>query len=207
MIRAITIILISIPFLVIGFAYTLPTTTEVSRSIIINAKPSTVYNLLVDLKQWQDWSPWAEKDPNITLRFEGAEQGVGAIMHWQSENPQVGSGMQKIVGARLNKGIKIDLAFSGQNPAQAFFELVKTGENETRLLWAFRTEHDDNPINRYMGLMFDFWLGPDYEKGLVNIKRLSESTVENDESSGSESEELLEAQEPQEMKSQEELEQ
>ena len=32
-----------------------------------------------------------------------------------------------------------------------------------------------NPVARYMGLMFNDWVGADYEKGLAKLKRVVES--------------------------------
>ena len=45
--------------------------------------------------------------------------------------------------------------------------------------WCARAgiEHDDlgnNPIARYVGLMFDKWIGGDYEKGLARLKQVME---------------------------------
>jgi len=45
--------------------------------------------------------------------------------------------------------------------------------------WCARAgiEHDDlgnNPIARYAGLMFDKWIGGDYEKGLARLKQVME---------------------------------
>jgi effector-binding domain-containing protein len=35
-----------------------------------------------------------------------------------------------------------------------------------------------NPVMRYMGLMFDTWVGKDYEEGLANLKQIVESQAQ-----------------------------
>jgi uncharacterized protein YndB with AHSA1/START domain len=78
------------------FATSKPDSFEVERSIKIKAPPDTVFRLVNDLHQWETWSPWAEKDPEIKSTFRGANSGIGAVHEW-SGNRGVGSGRMKII--------------------------------------------------------------------------------------------------------------
>ena len=43
----------------------------------------------------------------------------------------------------------------------------------TDVIWSFRSSLG-NPLERWMGLLYDKWIGPDYEKGLIKLKALVE---------------------------------
>ena len=186
MFKKLLVVVVALSFLIIAGAYLLPAETEVSRSIVIEKDVQTVFPVVNSLKASQQWSPWAEKDPQMKVAYEGALSGVGAAMSWESQNPQVGKGSQKIIESQDLKMVLISLSFDGQNDANAKFELEALAENKTKLVWSFVSEHGSNPINRYMGLMFDTWVGGDYEKGLLNLKELLEGeglTLMSDEES------------------------
>jgi hypothetical protein len=42
--------------------------------------------------------------------------------------------------------------------------------------WGFDCDLGTNPIMRYVGLMFDQWIGADYEKGLAKLKEVMEQS-------------------------------
>jgi hypothetical protein len=44
-----------------------------------------------------------------------------------------------------------------------------------KVTWTFQGDAGKNPIGRYMGLMIESFLGPQYERGLANIKKIAES--------------------------------
>ena len=64
MAKKILVVVLALPFLVIGFAYLLPTETTVTRSIVIEQPASEVFPALNNFRNFQAWSPWAAKDPN-----------------------------------------------------------------------------------------------------------------------------------------------
>lgn len=175
MIKKLILAVLALPLIVIGVAYLLPNETEVSRSIVIEADAKSVFAQINNLKKSQKWSPWAEKDQDMQVSYQGPVSGGGAKMSWQSQNSQVGSGSQEIIESKPFEMIHINLSFEGQNDAQAYFHLKALQENQTQITWSFVSNHGSNPLKRYMGLMFDFWIGGDYEKGLANLKKLIES--------------------------------
>jgi hypothetical protein len=44
-----------------------------------------------------------------------------------------------------------------------------------RVSWTNEGDMGSNPLNRWFGLMMDRLVGPDFEGGLANLKRLAES--------------------------------
>lgn len=166
-----------VALVLIGFL--LPSTAHVERSTTIEAPPATVFALVNSFRSFNKWSPWADRDPETEYLFEGPEIGVGARMSWSSENPQVGVGSQEITLSEPHSRVESQLDFGPQGTAQAFFALEPV-EVGTRVTWGFDTDFRMNLISRYMGLMFDNWIGADYEAGLAKLKALAEGLPKAD---------------------------
>ena len=171
--------LLAIVALLVVISLFLPSSAHVERSITIAAPQNTVFTLLNGFARMNDWSPWAELDPNTSYTYEGPDQGVGARMAWQSDHPQVGNGSQQITGSDSPQRVESHLDFGPQGTAEAFFDLSE-GEGGTQVVWGFDTQFGFNPIGRYFGLKMDSMLGPSYEKGLANLKELAESLPQAD---------------------------
>jgi effector-binding domain-containing protein len=69
--------------------------------------------------------------------------------------------------------VKTKLDFGGEGIAYATFNL-EPAEGGTKVVWSMDMDVGMNPAMRYMGLMFDTWIGKDYEEGLANLKKLVE---------------------------------
>ncbi|TJY62327.1 hypothetical protein E4T66_08920 [Sinimarinibacterium sp. CAU 1509] len=165
---------------VIGAGFVLPDTAHVERSVVINARPATVYTVLNGFRQFDKWSPWAGLDPNATYTVEGPLMGVGAKQSWRSDDPSVGAGSQEILESVPNQKIVMALVFEGfASENRASYLLQPEGE-ATRLLWTYDSTFHGNLLGRYFGLMMDGMLGPDYERGLVALKTLVESLPATD---------------------------
>ncbi|MEZ5716530.1 MAG: SRPBCC family protein [Paracoccaceae bacterium] len=160
--------------LAVAVAYLLPRDVQVSRSITIDAAPERVFPLVDSLKETPNWSPWLGLDPEVRLAFTGPEAGVGNRLDWRSDHPQVGSGMQIITASTPDSHVGFDLDFGNMGKATGAFDLAPAGTG-TRLTWSFRTDMGLNPVARWMGLMMDRWVGTDFERGLVSLKRLAEA--------------------------------
>jgi uncharacterized protein YndB with AHSA1/START domain len=170
--RRILLLLFSLLVLVIVVGMMCPAKVRVDRSLVIGAPPDRVYAQVVDFHRWPQWSPWYAMEPTADYSYSGAEQGVGAVMQWRGE--QVGEGRQSILAAEPSRSIRTSLEFGRQGDAEAnwTFDAVPEG---TRVTWGFDADMGWNPISRLMGLMMDRWLGPDYERGLANLKTVCET--------------------------------
>ncbi len=166
--------LLAIVLLVTGGAYLLPQTVHVERSIVVKAAPADVFATLNGYETFNTWSPWHARDPETEYTYSGPASGVGARMAWQSDAPDVGAGSQEITESRPNEYIETDLDFGGDGTATGFFKLVPV-DGGTQITWGFDTDLGMNPLARYFGLMFDTWIGADYEAGLANLKTYVES--------------------------------
>lgn len=174
---ALLLVLLVILFFTIGLF--LPKTVHVERSIVIDAPRATVFTLVNTFRTFNKWSPWFSKDPQTIYSFEGPSSGVGAKMSWKSEKPDVGSGSQQIFESKPFESVKTNLDFGAQGTAIATFALSADGTS-TKVVWGLDSDLGMNPLSRWFGLMFDRMIGPDYEKGLVGLKKLAESLPKAD---------------------------
>lgn len=168
--------LVALVAILVVVSFFLPKEVTVERAITIRADAGTVFGQVNSLKEFHEWSPWSKYDPGMEVSFSGPDEGVGATMTWSSDEPNVGSGRQEITESRPNEYVKTQLDFGDQGTGTADFRLNTDEEaDRTRVTWGFNTDLGYNPIARYMGLMFDKWIGAEYEDGLANLKERVES--------------------------------
>lgn len=165
-------IVVAVIVVFVGGGYVLPGEAVVQRQIVIAAPPEKVFVVIGNIKRFNEWSPWAELDPNMQYKFEGPETGVGQKMSWTSNNPDVGNGSQTITALEENKRTTTELDFGDMGKAVASMELAPVGGG-TGVTWGFKTELK-GAMERWFGLLFDRWIGADYEKGLAKLKALVE---------------------------------
>lgn len=156
----------------VGGGYLLPGEAVVERQIVINAPPEKVFAIVGHMKRFNEWSPWGDIDPATTYAFEGPEAGVGQRMSWVSKNPNVGSGSQTIVELVENTSTVTELDFGDMGKARASIRLSSVNGG-TGVTWGFKAELG-GVMERWFGLLFDRWIGADYEKGLARLKALAE---------------------------------
>ena len=170
-------------FVVTG--YLLPTHAHVERSITIERPATMLFAIVNSYRNFEQWSPWAERDPNAVYALSGPGSGVGARMSWSGEPHLVGSGWQEITASKPYEQIDIQLNFDSQGIANSRFTFQPLGDS-TLVTWSFDSELTegldffDGFLARYFGLLFDRWIGNDYEKGLANLKQFSESLPVSD---------------------------
>ena len=172
-------VLIGLVVLLLIVSLFLPSSAHVERSAVISAPQSTVFALVNGYARFNEWSPWANIDPEAVYTREGPAHGVGARQVWQSDDNNVGSGSQEITLSEPFDRVETALDFGRQGTAQAFFDLKPEGD-DTRIVWGFDTSFGYNPIARYFGLMMDKMVGGDFEKGLANLEQLAESLPKTD---------------------------
>src|SRR5947207_9180769 len=169
LLAAVVLVLI---FLVIGLF--LPSRYRVERSVVIQAKPTAIYGQISNFKNWLQWTAWNQtKYPDMQVKFDGPETGVGSGYSWEGKS--TGQGSIKFTRAEPGKGISYDLNFEqGKYKSLGSITLEPSGES-VKVTWSNEGELGANPINRYFGLMMDRMMGRDFEEGLNNLKRKVES--------------------------------
>jgi hypothetical protein len=162
--------------LVIGLF--LPKSAHVERSITTAASPATVYGIVSGFKRFNEWSPWFDLDPQARYTYSGPESGVGAKMAWASDKRDVGSGSQEITAVEPGRSVTTRLDFGSQGISTSTLTITPEGGG-SRVVWAFDADFTGNFLGRYFGLMFEKFIGKDYEKGLARLKALAEAPPPN----------------------------
>jgi uncharacterized protein YndB with AHSA1/START domain len=166
--------LVIVAAVLVAVAFILPRYATVFRSIEIAAPPAAIFPYVSDLRRMNEWSPWMELDPNAEITFTGPTEGVGQTMQWKSDDPKVGSGSQTITRLEPDLEVESSLDFGSQGMAMASIDLESMGPG-TKVTWGFTSDLGFNPVARYFGLMFDQWIGTDYERGLAKLKTVVEA--------------------------------
>lgn len=164
-------IIVGIIAIVLLLALIAPKTYEVNRSIEIHKPLPEVFQYLKRIKNQNDWSPWKQKDPNMTQEYLGTDGEVGFIAKWEG-NKDVGTGEQEITRIVENSRIDTDLRFFKPWKSQSNGYLIAedAGSGITKVVWGF-TGKNPIPFNVFM-LFVDFEkaVGKDFEEGLTNLK-------------------------------------
>ncbi len=164
-------------FIGAGLAF-LPRVVQVERSIFVAMPASTVFTLLNGFTSFSAWSPWAGKDRDAQFTLAGNERGVGARLSWAG-NRLIGEGSQEITRSDPYSRIDVLLEFADQGQATTRYALTPS-EGGVMLTWHYEADvtRDQNfldaLIGRYVGIMFDRWIGRDFEEGLANFKVFAE---------------------------------
>ena len=155
--------------LVILVGWFLPAKQRIERNIVVRGNPEEVFNLVATLKRWPDWTAWTtNRFPDMTLRFEGAESGVGAKMIAAGKSS--GDGTVKIVEANPASGIAYALDFNhGMQVLAGAIRYTNTSDG-LRVTWTLGANLGVNPLKRWAGLAMGSLMGGDMEHGLAKLK-------------------------------------
>lgn len=149
----------------------------VERTITVNKPLPETYDFLTSLEKQNQWSKWAQMDPDMKQTYIGTDKTVGFISKWESQHKQVGEGEQEIKKLVPNQRIENELRFMKpmKSVANAYFTVAAEGENHTRVAWGF-TSRTPWPFNAFM-LFFNMEnaIGKDFDEGLSNMKKMIEA--------------------------------
>lgn len=171
--RAGIIVLILLVLLVI-ISFFLPANVHVERTAVIKAQPDVVFKQVNDLHNWNNWMPWNKLDPEMKIKYTGPEEGIGAGYSWSSEDKHVGKGKIAITESKPDQLVVTALDFMENGTATGSFKM-EPADGGTRITWRMDMDMGMNPIGRYLGLFMDQMMGGDFEQGLDDLKKVSES--------------------------------
>jgi len=155
-----------------------PDEFTVLRSTTIAASTDAIFPLVNELKKWDAWSPWAKIDPSARYDFAGPLAGTDSSMSWDG-NRKVGAGRMTIIESTPMSLIRLRLEFRRPFKATntAEFKFAPEGAH-TRVTWIM------SGTNNFMSKAFslfvnmDKMIGGDFEKGLAQMKSVTEGTTQ-----------------------------
>jgi len=151
-----------------------PADYQVVRSATVGAPAPEVFGQVNDLHKFQDWSPWAKLDPNVKNTYEGPPAGNGAITRWVG-NKKVGEGNMRIVESRPSDLVKMKLQFIKPFASAADVQFdFKPEPKGTAVTWTMSGKKNFMSKAFCLFASMDKMVGGDFERGLANLKSLTE---------------------------------
>ncbi|WP_281558029.1 SRPBCC family protein [Thalassomonas sp. RHCl1] len=177
MLKKIALVIVTIIAIPLVMAIFVKTSYDVEREVVINKPKDQVFNYIRFLKNQNEFSKWANIDPNMTKSYRGIDGEVGFVSAWDSQHEEVGTGEQEIVaiqdGHRIDFELRFLKPFEATEPAYMITEDVSG--NQTKVKWGF-SGHMDYPMNlMFLFMDFEKIIGDDLQTGLDNLKEIQES--------------------------------
>ena len=138
------VVLGSLMLLIVGVGLFLPSQFEVQRSTEINAAPEKVYDLVVDTRQWKNWTVWNRRDPNMRIVYSGPPFGMGAKWAWDSKTE--GKGAMEFTRVEPNRRVEYKLHFPEFNMTSTGALILEPSGKGTRITWTNTGETGSNPL-------------------------------------------------------------
>lgn len=153
-----------------------PDVFRVTRSATIQAPPDKIFPLINDVRAFNTWNPYNQKDPQMKGSYSGPASGPGA--HYDFESKKAGSGSFEILQATAPAQVRMRLDMTAPFKVEntVIFSLAPKG-NATEATWAM--EGPSPFMAKFMGVLFnmDKMVGTDFEVGLANLKAQAEKSV------------------------------
>lgn len=154
-----------------------PNEFKFSRSRIIDAPKSMIFNTVNDYTNWPQFSPWIEQDPDAELIYGQKTVGVDGNYSWYGKT--LGKGSMKTLtvedNAVITQKIHFVEPFKSESKINWFFEDVDTG---TKVTWSMSGKQDFNTkvYTTFMGSIEET-TGPDFNRGLLKLDSLIVSNM------------------------------
>lgn len=155
----------------VGYALTLDSQRLFKRSQVISTDEATLYHYVGDLKQWAEWGPWNDDDPDMTYMYSESTTGAGAWMEWKSKQ---GDGRLEITSADEATGIEYLFTWEQQDPQKGALRYTPV-EDGMDVAWSMDMDVGGSIPGRLMMKLMAGTMEDMFDKGLTNIKQLAEA--------------------------------
>ena len=164
---------------IIGFAIYVavqPSDFEVTRYRTVKAPAAVLYNNVIDYKNWESWSPWVEKEPDLIISYPEQTKGVGGSYSWEGKD---GLGNMKTLATNPNVSIEQELQFGDYHPSKIKWIFEPREDNKTNVTWIMNGEKIPFMFKAFAAVSggFDSMIGPDFERGLEKLDSLVVSSM------------------------------
>ena len=151
---------------------------DVAETKIINAPAELIYDQIKDFKNWENWGPWLQIDPNIKISKSEKSDGEGSTYAWKSNHEALGNvsvETKKVIPLKeIDQEIVVETLF-GESKSDVYWRFENTETpGQTKVTWGVKgdppflekvmmsfREHD---IGTGVGILFP--------QGLANLDSL-----------------------------------
>ena len=167
--KTVKYILLLLLILVVGFSIYIavqPNTFNVTRTKTITAPRAVVYDHVIDFKNWEGWSSWAEADPEMTMTLPEKTKGIGGSFTWEDKD---GVGTMKTIDTEPKSSITQEMQFGDFPKSDVTWNFKANDDGSTKVTWTIEGKDlpfDFKIFSTLMGGM-EKQIGPHFERGLI----------------------------------------
>jgi DNA gyrase inhibitor GyrI/uncharacterized protein YndB with AHSA1/START domain len=157
------------------YVMSLDSSFKVTRSRTINAPANLIFNQIGDLKNWEKWSPWKEKDTSMVFEFSKNANQEGGYFHFKDEH----GNYSKLTNITLKPDSLIIQTLTTQDQTQELKWQLLPADEGVKLVW---TVSGELPLQQriFSGQMEDM-IGPMMTRGLERIDHAVHKDMEKRE--------------------------
>ncbi len=165
--------------LVIGFSIYIavqPNSFEVTRSRTINAPSAVIYNNIIDFKNWEAWSSWAEADPDMIITLPEQTKGIDGSYSWEDKD---GIGTMTTIGATPHTSISQQMQFEDFPASDISWEFKPEEDGSTVVTWNISGKDLPFMFKAFATVMggMEKQIGPHYERSLEKLDSIVVSSM------------------------------
>jgi len=169
--KALKYILFLLLILIIGTAIYIavqPNSFEVTRNRTIKAATPVLYDHVIDFKNWEAWSSWAEADPDMKITLSEQTKGVDGSYSWEDKD---GIGTMKTTEAVPNKSIQQQMQFADFPSSDISWNFKQNKDGSTDATWTISGKDLPFGFKAYATLMggMEKQIAPHYERSLEKL--------------------------------------
>jgi len=169
-------ILLLILVVVIGLAiYTTmqPGEYEFTKTRIVQAPVEVVFEQVDDYRKWEEWGPWNEDDPTLSITYEERTKGPGSSYTWSSKE---GDGKATRVESVPHKSQADELDFGSMGTSTAFWKFEPSEDGTTSVTWGMRASRVPYMMKFFSAISggYENMMAPMFERGLERLDSLAQ---------------------------------
>ncbi|MBX3459319.1 MAG: SRPBCC family protein [Planctomycetes bacterium] len=156
-----------------GWAYgnTLDPKKTFTQSVTVQADEDDVHKYIGDLKQWPEWGPWRDEDPEMTWEYSEKTNEVGSWTRWKSRH---GNGELKFTAVDRKKGVDYLFTMEGWEPQKG--SVIYTRDKDgLKVTWNSEMDMTDSIMGRYFIKFGEDAMNEMLTKGLNKLKKKVEA--------------------------------
>jgi len=152
----------------------LPASWTVEKAELIHAQPADIYQLIASLEEWERWTVWDSKAPDLTVEYTDKKAGEGATQVWKSNRI---NGVLTIHKTITNQQVEYTFQIEeGQLLIRGIIALAIADTEYTQVAWRWELERlrDLNPVRRYQAFFLKNYLEQAVQDSLLSLQSIFE---------------------------------
>ena len=166
----ISLVVLVLIILIAGFMQ--PKDLSIEHSVSINASQKVVFNQIKFFKNWANWSPLVDKEPNVKLLYLGSDGQIGSSFQWKGDD--LGEGEISNMSISNNRlDYHVHFLTPWESKADGSLITEDLGNDITKVSWKM-VKHGTFPFNAF-NYFVDKIIRKDFENGLSLLKNYAEN--------------------------------